>query len=134
MSASTPSAPPAGWYADPYASGALRYFDGAAWTPHTAPGPAAATAAAPRVGATPGDPVHWLVPTGRSGQSIAAGYVALFAIVVWILGPVALWLGISALRTSSRTGVHGRGRAWFGIVVGVLATLLMVITVVTWSV
>ena len=60
--------------------------------------------------------------------------MALFATVVWVLGPVALWLGISALRTSSRTGVHGRGRAWFGIVVGALATLLMVITLVTWGV
>ncbi|MDQ1601658.1 MAG: hypothetical protein QOD68_3132 [Actinomycetota bacterium] len=38
---------------------------------------------ASRAGATPGDPVHWLVPTGRSGRSIAAGYVALFAMVVW---------------------------------------------------
>jgi hypothetical protein len=132
MSASTPSAAPAGWYADPYGSGALRYFDGAYWTPHVAPGPGAAVAnTVPRTGATPADPVHWLVPTGRSGQSIAAGYVALFATVVWVLGPVALWLGISALRTSNRTGVHGRGRAWFGIVVGALATLLMVATLVS---
>ena len=106
MSSSTPSAVPAGWYTDPYASGALRYFDGAYWTPHVAPGHAAATTTAPPAGATPSDPLHWLVPTGRSGQSIAAGYVALFATVVWVLGPVALWLGISALRTSSRTGVH----------------------------
>jgi hypothetical protein len=29
--------------------------------------------------------------------------------------------------------VHGRGRAWFGIVVGALATLLMVITLVSWA-
>lgn len=133
MSASTPSAAPAGWYADPYASGALRYFDGAYWTPHVAPGPAAATAIAPRAGASPDDPLHWLVPTGRSAQSIAAGYVALFATVVWVLGPVAIWLGISALRTSNRTGVHGRGRAWFGIVVGALATLLMLATVASWA-
>jgi hypothetical protein len=73
------------------------------------------------------------VPTGRSGQSIAAGYVALFATVVWVLGPVAIWLGVSALRTSNRTGVHGCGRAWFGIVVGALASLLMLATVVSWA-
>jgi hypothetical protein len=53
--------------------------------------------------------------------------------VLWVLGPVAIWLGISARRTSSRTGVHGRGRAGFGIVVGALATLLMVATLVSWA-
>jgi hypothetical protein len=75
------------------------------------------------LGADPTDPVHWLMPTGRTWQSIAAGYTALFAIVIWVLGPVALGLGVWALRASNRSGAHGRGRATFAIVVGSHATV-----------
>ena len=32
-----PQLPPAGWYPDPTALGTLRYWDGRAWTEHTAP-------------------------------------------------------------------------------------------------
>lgn len=32
-----PSAPPAGWYPDANTTGIQRYWDGAAWTEHTAP-------------------------------------------------------------------------------------------------
>ncbi len=66
-----------------------------------------------------------MLPTGRTWQSIAAGYVALFALVIWPLGPVALGLGLWALQVSGRTGSHGRGRAVFAIVVGVLASMAM---------
>lgn len=145
MTSTTP-APPAGWYPDSL-PGRLRWFDGATWSADTmpAPGPDAEGAAQeraarfavpvpatqallahpqarPAVGATPSDPVHWLLPTGRSGVSIAAGYVALFAMFVWVLGPVALLLGVLAVRAGARGG-NGKGRAWFAVVVGVLSTL-----------
>ena len=114
--------------------GTVRYFDGTSWTQHVAPvapvGVARSHSAAPGVGASPTDPVHWLVPTGRSWQSIAGGYVALFALVIWVLGPIALGLGLWALRVSEATGTHGRGRAVFAVVVGSLATLAMLATVV----
>jgi hypothetical protein len=87
--------------------------------------PPAARPAEPRFGADPRDPVHWLLPTGRSWQSIVAGYVALFALVIWPLGPVALGFGVWALRRG-RLGGHGRGRAVFAIVVGALATAALV--------
>jgi hypothetical protein len=74
---------------------------------------------------------HWALPTGRSWQAIAAGYVALFAIVLWPLGPVALGLGIWALRTASRQGSHGRGRAIFGVVVGASTTALLAAVLVS---
>jgi hypothetical protein len=77
---------------------------------------------APGLGEEPADPVHWLLPLGRSWQSLVGGYVALFAIFIWILGPVSLIFGLLGLYASHRTGVHGRGRAWFAVVVGVLAT------------
>jgi uncharacterized protein DUF2510 len=114
---------PAGWYADPQAPQAnLRYFDGQQWTAAVA----LRQGTPVRLGAEPNDAVHWLLPTGRTWQSIAAGYVALFALVLWFLGPVALGLGLWALSASSRTGAHGRGRAIFAIVVGAFASVAMV--------
>jgi hypothetical protein len=82
-------------------------------------------------GQSPASAVHWLLPTGRSWQAIAAGYVALLAIVIWPLGPVALGLGIWALRQASRQRSHGRGRAVFAVAVGVLATVMLIAVVTT---
>jgi len=70
----------------------------------------------------PSDALHWILPVGRSWQSIVAGYVAIVALFLWPLGPVALGLGIWALVKAQRGG-HGRGRAVFAVVVGVLATV-----------
>ena len=78
-------------------------------------------------GESPTSVIHWALPTGRSWQSIASGYVALFAIFLWPLGPVALGLGIWALRVASRQGSHGRGRAVFAIVVGTLTSVLLLV-------
>ncbi|GAB2622053.1 hypothetical protein Aab01nite_76840 [Paractinoplanes abujensis] len=72
--------------------------------------------------------MHWLLPTGRSWQSIAAGYLGLVGLVVWVLGPFALGLGIWAVVRSAREpGVHGRGRAVFGIVAGAIGTLMTLV-------
>jgi len=77
----------------------------------------------------PSDAVHWMLPVGRSWQSITAGYVGLLALGIWVLGPVAIWLGIWAIR-KARTGGHGRGRAVFAIVTGTLGTLFMALFLV----
>jgi hypothetical protein len=142
VTATTP-APPPGWYQDPSSPTLLRFFDGAAWTEHTAPQPGPPQMAygqhvvpPPRTsgtGAHPNDAVHWLVPTGRTWQSIVAGYVALFAIVAWVLGPVALLFGVWALRASAQGGAHGRGRALFAIVVGALSSLALLVAAVAWA-
>ena len=64
--------------------------------------------------------MRMLVPVGRSGWAIAAGYVALFATVIFPLAPIALVLGLVAVRDiRSHPDKHGMGRAVFGIVVGV---------------
>ena len=75
------------------------------------------------------DAVHWMLPVGRSWQSITAGYVGLLSLGLWALGPVAIWLGIWAIK-KARTGGHGRGRAVFAIVTGTLGTLFMALYVV----
>ena len=77
----------------------------------------------------PSDAVHWMLPVGRSWQSITAGYVGLLSLGLWALGPVAIWLGIWAIK-KARTGGHGRGRAVFAIVTGTLGTLFMALYVV----
>ncbi|GEL95257.1 hypothetical protein CCO02nite_19150 [Cellulomonas composti] len=103
--------------------GVVRWFDGAGWTEHTQPLAPAAGVPAPRPSdeTGPGSAVHWLVPVGRSWQSVTAGYVGLFSLLVWPLGPVAIGLGVWAL-VRARHGGHGRGRAIFAIVAGVVAT------------
>jgi hypothetical protein len=108
----------------------LSVVPGGSITPLSAqPVPPAAWRRPPGVGAAPSDAAHWLLPLGRTWQSIVAGYVALFATVLWILGPVALGFGIAALRASAAGRGHGRGRAWFAVIVGALATFALVLAV-----
>jgi len=126
-----------GWYADPQNAAALRYFDGSQWTEHVAPRPVPSAPVAwgsqplppAPLGADPSNAVHWMLPTGRTWQSIVAGYIALFAMLFWFLGPGAFAFGIWALMESHKTGAHGRGRAIFAIVVGVLSTFVLILFV-----
>ncbi len=128
----------AGWYADPQEpTWTLRYWNGSAWTEHVAPrvqvAPAAPGYSSPGQGTygsasgggeQPSDPLHWVVPAGRSWQTIAAGYVGLISLVAFPLGPIAIALGVLGLRAANRQGSHGRGRAVFGIVAGCIGSLV----------
>jgi len=89
------------------------------------------TNAAVRPAATDDDAVvKWLLPVGRSGFAITAGYLALFSILV-VPAPLALLFGVLALRDIKKhPDKSGRGRAWFGIVFGGLFTILLVILLV----
>ena len=70
--------------------------------------------------------LRYLVPVGRSGFAIAAGYLALFSVLI-VPGPLALVCGLLGLRSiARRPELLGRGRAWFGIVAGSIATVLLV--------
>jgi hypothetical protein len=73
--------------------------------------------------------VRWLLPIGRSGWAIASGYLAFFAFIP-LIGPAALATGILGLRDIRRRGVHGMGRAVFGIVLGSLGTVLTLFVLV----
>jgi hypothetical protein len=74
-----------------------------------------------RAGASPRSIVHWLVPVGRSWQSIVAGYLGLFGLLIWPLAPIAVALGIWAIQRGAHGG-HGRGRAVFAVVTGLVGT------------
>lgn len=60
----------------------------------------------------------YLLPVGRSSWAIAAGYLALFSVLL-IPAPIALFCGIMALRDiASHPEKIGKPRAWFGIIMG----------------
>ena len=75
--------------------------------------------------------LRMILPVGRSGWAIAAGYLGLFA-VLGIFAPLALLAGILAVRDiNAHPGKHGMGRAIFGIIMGTLGTVLLVVMVVS---
>lgn len=71
-----------------------------------------------------------LMPVGRSLWAIAAGYAGLFSFII-LPGPIALILALLAIRDIQRSKAagapkYGMGRAIFGLVMGILATLVLV--------
>jgi hypothetical protein len=69
--------------------------------------------------------MRMLLPVGRSGWAIAAGYLGLFS-VLCLPAPLALVAGILAIRDMRRNPkMHGMGRAVFGIVMGGIGTLIL---------
>jgi hypothetical protein len=85
--------------------------------------------AGPRdVGQDPG--MRWLIPVGRSIWAIAAGYLGLLSPLM-IFAPLALIFGIVAIRDIKKhPNRHGLGRAWFGIIMGVIFTVIGTIMLV----
>ena len=65
-----------------------------------------------------------LVPIGRSGWAISAGYLGLLSLIPFV-GLLALVLGIVAVcELKKHPDKHGAGRAWFGIIAGGLSVLI----------
>ena len=72
-----------------------------------------------------------LIPVGRSGWAIAAGYLGLFGLVL-IPAPLALVVSLIAIRDINRSRLtakpkRGMGRAIFGLIVGVLGTIALLL-------
>ena len=62
--------------------------------------------------------MRMILPVGRSGLAIAAGYVGLFS-VLCVPAPIALILGILAVIDIRRhPEKHGMGRAVFALIMG----------------
>ncbi len=141
----TYGSPHPNWYPDPATPGLWRYWNGAHWTEHTAPmtgatssGPAGAPTG---ISTGPSEALHWLLPVGRSSESIAAGYLGLLCLVLALvailpfafigvlpLAGLTVWLAIRALGKAG-SGGHGSGRAIFGLVGAGLAVVGSVIGV-----
>jgi hypothetical protein len=67
--------------------------------------------------------IRLLLPVGRSGWAIAAGYLGLVS-VLCVPAPFALVAGLLAIAEMRRNPKkHGMGRAVFGIVMGGLGTV-----------
>lgn len=96
--------------------------------PPRAPAPAAHYAQPPAAAAQPTEPNAFLalvVPVGRSGWAIFAGYLGLVSIMI-LPAPFAIWCGVLAIK-DIRKNPHKLGlvRAWFGIIAG--STCLLVL-------
>lgn len=64
-----------------------------------------------------------VLPVGRPASAIAAGYLGLFSVLPFF-GIAAIVVSLVALRTLKRKPhLSGRGRAVFGLVMGVIGTL-----------
>jgi hypothetical protein len=74
--------------------------------------------------------MRMILPVGRSGLAIAAGYLGLLS-CIGPLAPFALVIGIMAMKDiKAHPEKHGMGRAWFGVIMGGLGTLLMLLWVI----
>jgi hypothetical protein len=75
--------------------------------------------------------MRMLLPVGRSGWAIAAGYLGLIS-VLCIPSPFALMAGLLAIRDIRRNPKkHGMGRATFGIAMGGIGTISLVIVLIS---
>lgn len=90
--------------------------------------PAGYGVAPPRLGDDAG--TRWLLPVGRSPWAIVAGYMGLFSVLL-LPAPLALVFGVIAIRDIRRHPERrGMGRAVFGIVMGLICTVLLGIVLI----
>ena len=74
----------------------------------------------PRQVAANEDPLRFVITVNPSVWALAAGYLGLFS-VLFVCAPFSLIAGIMALRDLKQNpGKTGKGRAWFGIIMGVI--------------
>lgn len=87
--------------------------------------PACGVAVPVRVVSAPSDDavLKMLLPVGRSGLSILAGYLGLLSLIPFV-GILAIIIGVIALcGLKKNPRAIGKERAWFGITMGVVTTI-----------
>lgn len=73
-----------------------------------------------------------LLPVGRTGLSIAAGWIGFFSLIIWPLGLIAVVISFAALNElNKRPDMLGKGRALFGLVAGLIGIGLFILVIVT---
>lgn len=98
-------------------------------SPQPVPFTAAMAAPAPPLGEDAG--MRMLLPVGRSGWAIAAGYLGLLSPLV-VPAPFAVITAILAILDMRRNPEkHGMGRAIFGLVLGGIVTLIALVGAVS---
>ncbi len=72
---------------------------------------------------------RFIVPGGpTSGLAFAAGYLGIFSLLCSPLGPIAIIVGLLAIRDIKKRGnISGKGRAISGVVMGTIGTVLFFI-------
>jgi hypothetical protein len=76
--------------------------------------------------------MRWLLPVGRSMWAIMAGYFGLLSVLI-VFAPLALATGIFAVIDIKRNpNKHGMGRAIFGIIMGAVFSVILVVMLVAW--
>ncbi|MDB5355543.1 MAG: hypothetical protein JWN24_1996 [Phycisphaerales bacterium] len=74
--------------------------------------------------------MRMLLPVGRSGWAIAAGYMGLFALFPFcsvLFAPLAIIFALIAMRDIKKNpSRHGMGRAIFGLIAGFIGIVLSV--------
>ncbi|MFZ2874756.1 MAG: DUF4339 domain-containing protein [Phycisphaerales bacterium] len=74
--------------------------------------------------------MRMILPVGRCPWAIAAAYLGLFSVLL-LPAPLALASGIVAvIRIRTTPGLHGMGRAIFGIIMGGLGTAFGVLALI----
>ncbi|MFQ5733471.1 MAG: hypothetical protein ACE5KM_16155 [Planctomycetaceae bacterium] len=80
----------------------------------------------------PGDDagIRMLIPVGRSGWAIAAGYLGLISVLL-VPAPLAILCSVLAIAEMKKDPKkHGMGRAVFGLVMGIGGTVVLAVVVV----
>jgi hypothetical protein len=74
--------------------------------------------------------IRMLIPVGRSGWAIAAGYAGLCSVIPFV-APLAILFAVLAIRDIKKhPKKHGMGRAIFGLVIGILFTLILCVAII----
>ena len=74
--------------------------------------------------------MRMLLPVGRSGYAIAAGYLGIFSVLL-IFAPFSLLFGILAVKDIKKNkDKHGMGRAIFGIIMGSICSIIMLALII----
>jgi len=75
--------------------------------------------------------MRMILPVGRSGLAIAAGYAGLLSILMFP-APIALLLGILAILDIRRNPEkHGMGRAVFALIMGGIFSVLLLVFILS---